>query len=180
MVRTEYAKRIRKQYESGLIHHGYNEHRVAEPRTDGCINTLSTVMKDNLIAEPVIAASRGRNPENPSDRRGGIHLEQRLELGGSICNTLTTVTKDNYVYEVHQMLDLDDELYDPELDGEPAPAEPKVRIRKLTPKECLRLMDFPDEAADAILDTVSNTQAYKQAGNSIVVSVLYNIFKEMC
>lgn len=55
-----------------------------------------------------------------------------------------------------------------------------VRIRKLTPKECWRLMDFTDEEFEAAQNSgVSNTQLYKQAGNSIVVSVLAAIFKNM-
>ena len=50
--------------------------------------------------EPFIVASRGRNPENPSDRTAGIYTEQRLEPNFSGCsNTLTTVQKDNYVAE---------------------------------------------------------------------------------
>ena len=53
-----------------------------------------------LVEEPFIVASRGRNPENPSDRSAGIHTEQRLEPNSQgICNTLTTVQKDNYVAE---------------------------------------------------------------------------------
>lgn len=52
------------------------------------------------IVDPFICASRGRNPENPSDRRAGIPTEQRLEVNFSGCsNTLTTVQKDNYVVE---------------------------------------------------------------------------------
>lgn len=47
-----------------------------------------------------IVAMRGRNPENPSDRTPGIHTEQRLEPNSEgICNTLTTVQKDNLVLE---------------------------------------------------------------------------------
>ena len=50
--------------------------------------------------EPFIVASRGRNPENPSDRTTGAHTEQRLEPNFSGCsNTLTSVGKDNYVCE---------------------------------------------------------------------------------
>ena len=49
---------------------------------------------DNVIMEPVIAASQGRNPENPSDRTAGCPTEQRLEIGGDISNTVTTVEKD--------------------------------------------------------------------------------------
>lgn len=47
-----------------------------------------------------IVAMRGRNPENPSDRTPGVHTEQRLEPNSEgICNTLTTVQKDNLVLE---------------------------------------------------------------------------------
>ena len=80
-------------------------------------------------------------------------------------NTLTTVQKDNLVIEPH------------------------FRVRKLTPKECWRLMDFTDEdfnkAKEALNKTFykgrdrSNSQMYKQAGNSIVVNVLMAIFKQM-
>ena len=55
-----------------------------------------------------------------------------------------------------------------------------VRIRKLTPKECWRLMDFTDEEFEAAQNAgVSKTQLYKQAGNSIVVSVLAGIFNNL-
>ncbi len=53
------------------------------------------------------------------------------------------------------------------------------RIRKLTPKECWRLMGFDDADFDKAAAEISNTQLYKQAGNSIVVDVLYYIFRNM-
>ena len=106
--------------------------------------------------EPIICASRGRNPENPSDRTAGIPTEQRLEVNTSgTSNALTTVQKDNYV------------------------CEPQFRIRKLTPKECWRLMGFTDESFEKAEKVCSNSQLYKQAGNSIVVDVLYHIFKNL-
>ena len=49
------------------------------------------------------------------------------------------------------------------------------KIRRLTPRECFRLMDFPD----SFTWSVSDSQAYKQAGNSIVVNVLYKILKNL-
>ena len=55
----------------------------------------------------------------------------------------------------------------------------KIRIRKLTPRECWRLMGFTDEDFDKAQAVNSNTQLYKQAGNSIVVNVLEEIFKQM-
>lgn len=59
-------------------------------------------------------------------------------------------------------------------------AENEIKVRKLTPKECWRLMDFDDSDFEkAKTAGVSNTQLYKQAGNSIVVAVLEAIFKKM-
>lgn len=54
-----------------------------------------------------------------------------------------------------------------------------LRIRKLTPKECWRLMGFDDEDFEKASKVNSNTQLYKQAGNSICVPVLENILKEL-
>lgn len=51
----------------------------------------------------------------------------------------------------------------------------EYKIRRLTPRECFRLMDFPD----TFTWPVSDSQAYKQAGNSIVVNVLYKILKNL-
>lgn len=79
------------------------------------------------------------------------HLKPRRD---GLTNTLTSVQKDNYV------------------------ATP-YRIRKLTPKECWRLMGFDDEDFDKAAQVNSNTQLYKQAGNSIVVNVLEGILKEL-
>ena len=106
---------------------------------------------------PCIAASRGRNPDNPSDRTAGAPTEQRLEFNTKgTSNTITTVQKDNYVVET------------------------TYRIRKLTPRECFRLMGMRDDDIDKIqAASISNTQQYKMAGNSIVVNVLEEIFKNL-
>lgn len=109
------------------------------------------------IIEPIICRSIGRNPENPSDRTAGAPTEQRLEPNSQgISNTLTTVQKDNYVLS----------------------PENGYRLRKLTPRECFRLMGFTDAEFDRIKG-VSNTQLYKQAGNSIVVNVLAALFDKL-
>ena len=110
-----------------------------------------------LVNLPCIAASRGRNPENPSSREAGLPTEQRLEFNTKgTSNTITTVQKDNYV------------------------VERTCRIRKLTPRECFRLMGMRDDDIDKIQAAgISNTQQYKMAGNSIVVNVLEAIFGEL-
>ena len=100
---------------------------------------------------------RCRNPNNPSSRIAGEPTEQRLEFNTKgTSNTITTVQKDNYV------------------------VEPSFRIRKLTPRECFRLMGMRDDDIDKIQQAgISNTQQYKMAGNSIVVDVLEAIFKNL-
>ena len=56
--------------------------------------------------------------------------------------------------------------------------EPDFRIRKLTPRECWRLQGFPDWAFDKVQEVNSNSQLYKQAGNSVTVNVIAAIAKE--
>ena len=202
--RTEYAKRIRKDYESKRIKERRCNMRKWGIRRDGLCNTLSTVQKDNyllevdkedemLINEPFIVASRGRNPENPSDRTTGIPTEQRLEPNTKgLCNTLTTVQKDNLVVEpVNPMPDgacrtIKNQYYKTsqanyERTGSMGATgvNTGLRIRKLTPKECFRLMGFDDEDFYKAEAVNSNTQLYKQAGNSIVVNVLEALFTNL-
>ena len=58
--------------------------------------------------------------------------------------------------------------------------ETQYRIRKLTPRECWRLMGYTDEDFDHASNAgVSNSQLYKQAGNAIVKQVLMAIFTQM-
>lgn len=153
---------------------------------------------ETKITEPLACASRGRNPDKPSDRSAGQYLEQRIEINKTGCtNTLTSVEKDNYVIEP-KIIQEDINLYpnsgnpqagrvynsqgiSPAMDScSGGNRMPKIteqyRIRKLTPRECWRLMGFTDEEFDAAQASgVSNSQLYKQAGNSIVVDVLVGI-----
>lgn len=62
----------------------------------------------------------------------------------------------------------------PELQGK------KFRIRKLTPKECFRLMGVDDKDIDKIQAAgISNSNQYRLAGNSIVIDVLFHLFRKM-
>lgn len=121
--------------------------------------TLSTMQGGNQepkILESQIVAMRGRNTENPSDRTAGSPTAQRLEPNAQgMCNSLTTVQKDNLVMEK------------------------QYRIRKLTPRECGRLMGVSDENISKMAAVNSNTQLYKQFGNSIVVDVMCAMFKNL-
>ena len=211
-----------------------------------------------------IAALRGRNPENPSDRTKGQATRQRLEENKKgLCNSLTTVHKDNLVmekmnfvsrkynefiarkgyipkmfvaYNSKEIKDIapalttqctaasgssavlklesnpnqsDDRkqpkydtakkdnyikiiytpskalntetekaiVHDLNMDKEYDTSEENIRIRKLTPRECLRLMGWYDREIDKIQAAgISATQQYRQAGNGIVINVLEAIF----
>lgn len=272
---------------------------------NGVCATLSTMQGGNQ--EPIIVASRGRNPENPNDRSAGQKLEQRLEPNRQgITNTITSVQKDNYVAEPKlefvgaigdkdivgdgktlsrncpqgnrvwssdglatsqtatgggiggytglymeptqtaqcgstvssatviiddtyknrepreyedcsptlragrsglKVITANKQGYDLAEDGDSVDlAYPQsktrrgrvghgvsktlmgadsmgtvdnYRIRKLTPKECWRLMGFDDADFRKAEQVNSNTQLYKQAGNSIVVNVLEAILKNL-
>lgn len=75
-----------------------------------------------------------------------------------IANSITTVQKDSMVAE----------------------QQPRFRIRKLTPRECFRLMSVSEENIDKIQAAgISNTQQYKMAGNSIDVNTLSKIFEQL-
>lgn len=109
------------------------------------------------VCESQIVAMRGRNPDNPSDRTTGSQTEQRLEVNmQGMSNCLTSVQKDNLLLE-----------------------KPQYRIRKLTPRECGRLMGVSDEDIDKMAEVNSNTQLYKQFGNSIVVDIMCAMFENL-
>lgn len=162
-----------------------------------CLNTMQGGGLEPKFIEPVICASRGRNPDNPGDRTAGAPTEQRLEPNmDGVSNTLTTVQKDNYVLEPAKIVTIGN------LDGHETGRVLDIKgitqalkatdyknpvkilcdadylIRKLTPLECFRLMGFTDAEFDRIKG-VSNTQLYKMAGNSIVVNVLEGIFNNL-
>lgn len=93
--------------------------------------------------------------ENGEVQHGFNEYRKAEPRADGISNTLSTVQKDNLV------------------------VEPNIRVRKLTAKECWRLMGFDDDDYERAEKVVSKSQLYKQAGNSIVVNVLMAIFKEM-
>jgi DNA (cytosine-5)-methyltransferase 1 len=105
---------------------------------------------DNYIQEPFCVGMRGRNPENHSDRTTGAPTEQVLEPNSQgITNTITSVQKDNLIVT--------------------------NRIRRLTPLECFRLQGFPD----SFVKNVSDSQLYKQAGNTISINVIKEILRKL-
>lgn len=85
-----------------------------------------------------------------------------------VSNTLTSVHKDNYLCTPEATKSCQQGVVT------------NYRIRKLTPRECFRLMGVDDTDIDKIQAAgISNSQQYKMAGNSIVVDNLYHIFRTM-
>lgn len=262
--RTEYGKAMRKDYEAGNIQESRHNMTRLEPRTDGVSNTITTVQKDNLLAEPRLIGGIGEVSFGKQWRQGnriydsngiamclmaqaignaggnsylykveeseeerlndvcketkkeiiGISVNpnsRKLEFKGSksispICPTLratdyksphTVWESDAQIEYKGKKLNEGDGLYlstsqdffHGALDGisrtlkatkSDAGVVQNYRIRKLTPRECFRLMGVSESDIDKIQSAgISKTQQYKMAGNSIVVDVLYYIFKKM-
>lgn len=154
--------------------------------------------KQIKICESQIVAMRGRNPDNPSDRTAGNPTEQRLEVNmQGTSNCLTSVQKDNLLLEnniqkVGQISSngsqcgtviSDNGISANLVAGTHGYANSHIatqyRIRKLTPRECGWLMGVSDEDIDKMAAVNSNTQLYKQFGNSIVVDVMCAMFKNL-
>lgn len=101
---------------------------------------------DMCVIEPRIVAMRGRNPINPKSREAGLETVQMLEPNEQgVANTLTTVQKDNLVQEWNW------------------------RVRRLIPKECFILQGVRKEDLKDNTIVVSDTQAYKIAGNAMSI-----------
>lgn len=281
--RTDYGKKIRKQYEAGEVYEKIGNMREMMPRTDGISNTITTIQKDNYVMEPQIIqkfGDRGTSqysirdyahtiPANPmSDRRQMVMepvvCEQRCDEGlrffkDNVVGTLRTIDScgDKRVIEQEEInpelvggigeknfgnqYRQGNRVYSSDSIAMCLNAQPvgnsggysylyavkeedvnpvrigniygeqfgtgyagnvwnqesvsptimtaqggnrqplvvdnvKWRIRKLTPKECWRLMGFSDEDCNRASDYVSDSSLYKQAGNSIVTSCLVAIF----
>ena len=100
---------------------------------------------------------------NSKTRRG------RVQDGGRVCPTITAT--ETGICKIEQQEEVSDNT---------SLTISDIRIRKLTPKECFRLMGFSDKSFNAAQkEGISNSQLYKQAGNSIVVDVLYYILIQL-
>lgn len=141
---------------------------------------------DNGVLETYYLSEKGK--KYVCDPKGGMCTD----INADICQTLTAKGQSNwtgsFVSEDIDRLEKDTTIGS----NEPTKIHLKngmqitsdddlkaYRIRKLTPKECWRLMGFTDEDFEKAAEVNSNTQLYKQAGNSIVKDVLMAIFKQM-
>ncbi|MFN0254485.1 DNA (cytosine-5-)-methyltransferase [Pedobacter ureilyticus] len=162
-------------------------------------NTLDTAC-NQVVVEPICGAIRGRNPENPKSRVAGEPTQQILEVNDNpyITNVLSTIQKDNVVVEpsVRQLNPsvesgkkqpykqnriYDGDAISPVLDTECGRPSYLInsRIRRLTPLETWRLQGFADEAFYKAKEVNSDTQLYKQSGNSISEPVIQAIIRNL-
>lgn len=165
-----------------------------------CLRAESHGHESKIIVEEFhIAAIRGRNPINPKSRKSGLETVQMLEINeNGVSNALTTVQKDNVVIVISntkkgfEKAEEEDSINfsNPNSKTRRGRVGKKVaqtldtacnqgvftqqRIRRLTPTECFRLMDFNPEMIEKTISSglISDSQLYKQAGNSICVEPL--------
>ena len=142
----------------GVLQPSFNQSGVVY-ETDGIAPTIRAYQGGNL--EPKIrvkeATKKGYATAEIGDSVNLSHPNsktRRGRVGKQIANTLLTGESQGVV-------------------------EPDFSIRKLTPRECWRLQGFPDWAFDKAQEVNSNSQLYKQAGNSVTVNVIAAIAKEL-
>lgn len=182
--------------ENGAIRGRYNEdgkiEQQLELRGDGVTNTLTTVEKDNVIVENNVVNRIGGCFDNgkSTHQAGSVYNTECISptldtmQGGYRQPCIQVIGK----LECEGWHDIETRVHS---DNGIAPTMEtrnrgkymngnNFKIRKLTPLECIRLMGFPDyfyyNAAEC---NISDSQLYKQAGNSIVVNCLYYIFKNL-
>lgn len=170
-----------------------------EPNAQGMCNSLTTVQKDNnnmvLIKQATKSGSiecevggcfDASYPESQT-RRG------RVQDNGNTCPTITAQNQEIVRIEKVGQISNDGSQCGTVISDNGIAANlvadthgyanshiaTQYRIRKLTPRECGRLMGVSDEDISKMAEVNSNTQLYKQFGNSIVVDVMCAMFKNL-
>ncbi len=201
--RTEEAKRCRKAYEAHEIKHGYNELNELHPRPDGKTNTLTTVLKDNQIMEPIPTM-----PVKEATARGYTEIEcggcvdlsmpnSKTRRGRRMADKANCMQTSNDFYQyVAYAIEFDDDgrpikaigkdgkeitIYEVKdgkitIKGKQYPIKLKdgyYIIRKLTVRECMRLQTVPEWYEFP----VSNSQAYKMLGNGWTCEVIAHLIR---
>ena len=161
---------------------------------------LKEQLCDNLIEQGIVHGGEVINHSYTTSEQRNT-LDKYIESNDGIMPTMTTrpdilgicvknntkqdcgvVVRGNYMPSGHESRIVDSEGLAPtvkENHGTVTATNENLRIRKLTPKECWRLMGFTDEEFEKAAQHNSNSQLYKQAGNSIVVNVLEKILSNL-
>lgn len=219
--RTEYGKKVRKEYESGELKESRHNMQQLEPREDGVCNTITSVQKDCLIIEPFNVCDDGtaRTIKAQYYKNGMANFKRTDGLGATGVKVIGNIYDNNVqsgrIYSTKGISPTIDTamggLREPKILSYTRDANGKVvdrhlkdvantihggtggggntdsyvvetgyRIRKLTERECFRLMDVDDADIDKIQAAgISKSQRYKLAGNSICVGVLFHIFRKL-
>ena len=187
--RTEYGKEIRKQYEAGEIDEKIGNMREMKPRTDGISNTITTLLKDNYVAEPIVYDDYNSRISSDQDtintlttncgasaERNGVKIIEPRIVEDQFPGSRDARIYENYSPTLRQncgglkvakgtLEDIIEKI--------------KWRIRKLTSRECWRLMNFTDTDHNRAAQYVSASALYKQGGNSIVVACLIGLMSSL-
>lgn len=190
---------IRHSYTNDRLNNGVKNMGRTEskdklcPTLDTRCDCLGVTVKDEpKVAEPITLKKYG-SYYTWKDKQGNINTQCNRAVDVNGCALTLSAEKTDYAKviepiaydEQNQYLRQDGCVGTLTTDGSSPKhnnriLETNYRIRKLTPKECWRLMGFSDTDIDnAIAVGTSNAQLYKQAGNSIVVNVLMAIFKQI-
>lgn len=186
--RTEYGKKIRKEYEAGIVKEQRKNIQQLEPREDGKTNCLTTVQKDNLIVvSGTICGFGGRHfREIKSGKSCTLLARARNDGSTQPCVIIGTpniadITIPNK-YIKKNIRSIDDKAHTllatshkgAMANGMTLVDNGNFRIRRLTPTECARLQTVPEWY---IWDGISDTQRYKMLGNGWNIETIKHIFK---
>ena len=159
---------------------GENNGVVVNMKTKLCNDLIQTgKVKENDVIRHSYTTSRTEEWDKRSVEQNNI--SPTLD---TICDCLGVVTLGNYSPSNHNASRIVDKEHSAPTVMEnhgtiTATQTSDLRIRKLTPKECFRLMGVKDEDYERVAKNQSNASLYHLAGDSIVVDVLMAIFKEM-
>lgn len=173
----------------GEWHESEHEQRI-ECREDGVTNTITGVSKDCLVVEPSIIANTAcfgqcyeSKEVSPTVKSSAFQYNnallepiEQIPLNADKDGLATTVTTAHH----YSGNIVDPKRGQKEMGVIETQHNLPFRVRRLTERELFRLMDVSEEDIDNIQATgISKTQQAKMAGNSIVVNVLYEIFRKM-
>ena len=163
-----------------------------EVNENGTSNTITSVQKDNLVVEPLNSYKDGtcRTIKAQYQQSSRANFARQDGLGATGVVQIGNIYPDQEGFKnrtagrIYSADGLSPTLrtmsgghQEPKIVEE---EKPKYRIRKLTCREVFRLMGCDEETIDTIQAAgISNSQQYKLAGNSIVVDVLYHLFRKM-
>ena len=167
---------------------------IMDSETDIARHTITAVgnanWTGNFVADAVCVGGIGTPKSN-----GGTqwYQQDRIYEGDiALAHPATLTPQGNYYYLIEEPICYDEQNNRLRTDGTCGAlttdgSSPKhnnriitaKKIRRLTPRECFRLMDFDDCDFDKVRPIMSDAQLYKQAGNSVVMNCLVEIFKEM-